>query len=780
MYAGTPTVNDVPYERAFNKITLRDSLSRDAAYLMLDGLGGTTYSGNDANAIAEYSEFGARLLVQIEMKAEPFYQNAVSVSRGIAAAAVPVFAELLGQAALPHVLTTRTRLAGYAGTTWERSIIRVRSAVGPGFFLVVDDVNVQRPGELSIGCTFRSLGEPSLSGSSWRVRQPAAALHLQHLALPGERPTVLSTAVRTPDLRAGGSELDVQVLREIRAGRYLAGEPVRFVNCFYGDAAADPVDRTARALSRDLFRIDGPAGATFVAIGPAPHRLGPFLSDAEMTVLCGSSLSLLGVSRLSANGKTFLETDGAVHVTVDVHAATLHLQTTALRHVRTVVWEPEQSISLPLEDADGPVSVGAARVRLAHAGELRAIIQQAHAELTPAASVQTAAANAPASAGLQVEEVRRDLAPGSVPAACIAVADLDGVGGPEVVFAGPGATITAVHIADGSILWRAPASGPPLGVWAGAGEPDVPAVLCAASNATVSAFAADGTRLWTHSSTPRYYGSSGAVYRVTAGAFGAHGEWLAVAGLHGGVEVLDSKGSLLHTTEVYAHAIDQLTTLGDRARGWIALNSKASGLWLYRPATGTLVGGYARQWGTTGHVQIPCDLDGRSVLLTATSNGAGCFVLDSDAMARPAPGSVEGAGTWFVKSGEEVRGLLAIGSDDPASQRVLCGTETGFLAVLDARGKVLSEHLLQSPISTLVRLDRGPGDAPIILAAGSGPQLTALTDDCRTVGTWANIDEGAIESVWAVAPNHILARFSGGRVALLEIRTDHHGGPRDP
>ena len=73
---------------------MRDGLGPDDQYLLLDGLGGITYSGNDAGAICEYSRYGERLLVQIEGKPDPFYQNFVSVSRGNALDPTGTFARV--------------------------------------------------------------------------------------------------------------------------------------------------------------------------------------------------------------------------------------------------------------------------------------------------------------------------------------------------------------------------------------------------------------------------------------------------------------------------------------------------------------------------------------------------------------------------------------------------------------------------------------------------------------------------------------------------------------
>ncbi|MCK5802074.1 MAG: hypothetical protein KAI66_04545 [Lentisphaeria bacterium] len=769
VYAGTPKINKVSYEHTFSKITFRDSLARDGAYLMLDGLGGTTYSGNDANAIAEFSEFGTPLLVQIEMKAEPFYQNAISVSRGITASAVPVFAELDLQADLPKVMVTTTRLADYADTTWTRRIVRMKGAEKTGFFLVVDDVAVHRGGDVSLSCTFRSLGEPILDGNSWRVRQERASLRLDCVPVPGENAALLSTAVRSPDLGAGNSALTVQILRQTRAEQFRDGDHARFVNCFYGSPADTPISRQTQAVSRNVFRIEGPEGVTVVAIGTAgPVRLGPIQADAALTVLSGNSLSLFGLRGLEVDGKPLLLANGTIHAALDLERSTLTLQTTRLKNPRTVVWTPEETVQLALDKADGQVRVGDSTVRIERIDLLPKAITTALASMPHDAVPPVAhkAASTP-SPKLQVTELAHNLAPAPLPASCVAVADLDGDKRQEVVFGGPDRALTAMRVDDESVLWRAVAPGPILGIWAGLGRQGNPAVLCATANATVSAFDIDGKLLWTHRSKQKYYGSSGAIYRVTAGPLGANGEWLAVAGLHGGISVLDAKGAVLRSTKVYAHAIDQLTPLGDHGVGWIALNSKASGLWLYRPATGTLVNGYARQWGTTGYVQTPCVLDGRNVLLTATSNGAGCFVLDAAAMANPAPKSVQAAGTWSLKSGEEVHGLVSI--DDAGDTRLICGTRTGFLSVFDTAGKLRMQKLLPSPVSGLATIDLGGDTGRVLLAMGHQPQLTILTRDCHVLGSWTCEGETALENVWKIGVKRLLARFADGRVALLEL-----------
>jgi hypothetical protein len=75
---------DVPFEKAFDKLSLRSGFGPQDEYLMLDGVAGGSHSYDDVNTIGEFSANGRRWLCETDIFNGPTlaFHNAVTVARG--------------------------------------------------------------------------------------------------------------------------------------------------------------------------------------------------------------------------------------------------------------------------------------------------------------------------------------------------------------------------------------------------------------------------------------------------------------------------------------------------------------------------------------------------------------------------------------------------------------------------------------------------------------------------------------------------------------------------
>jgi len=124
-YAAThPAADQPPLERCFDKISFREAMHPDAAYLLLDGLSNGGHKHLDGNSLPRLTLFDRIWLADNDyFKAPVKFHNSITVFRDGQSAAIPPYTELVGAGESPRYGYSRTRLANYAGADWMRTII---------------------------------------------------------------------------------------------------------------------------------------------------------------------------------------------------------------------------------------------------------------------------------------------------------------------------------------------------------------------------------------------------------------------------------------------------------------------------------------------------------------------------------------------------------------------------------------------------------------------------------------------------------------------------------
>jgi hypothetical protein len=154
-YGGEPEPLKVPYERAFDKITFRESLERECPFLLLDGFGRGKHLHYDTNNLIKYHADGQDWLIDGDyLVRNTTEHNMISVIRdGRADQLVPPAASLDAQADLDTCAFVRSTVANYNGADWSRNVLWLK---GVGF-LLVDELKAVKEGDFRFENVFKHL-----------------------------------------------------------------------------------------------------------------------------------------------------------------------------------------------------------------------------------------------------------------------------------------------------------------------------------------------------------------------------------------------------------------------------------------------------------------------------------------------------------------------------------------------------------------------------------------------------------------------------------------------
>jgi len=175
-YQRTPgryTVDALPYERCFKRITLRSGFEPDDAYIVIDGLQGIEWSYDDINAIVLFDALGEHLLKSqwdartVESRLE---MNTLFVSRGRPGAKQSVASEIVHRD--DRVLSLRAR--EHDGVTWTRHI---RWEGGP-WLLICDEVQAREQSDYYLAQTWLSHHAFEIDGVQATAQAGDVTLHI--------------------------------------------------------------------------------------------------------------------------------------------------------------------------------------------------------------------------------------------------------------------------------------------------------------------------------------------------------------------------------------------------------------------------------------------------------------------------------------------------------------------------------------------------------------------------------------------------------------------------
>ncbi|HPM81696.1 MAG TPA: PQQ-binding-like beta-propeller repeat protein, partial [Candidatus Anammoximicrobium sp.] len=331
-YAAThPAEDQPPLERCFDKITFREALHPDAAYLLLDGLSNGGHHHLDGNSLPRLTLFDRIWLADNDyFKAPVKFHNSVTVFRDGQSAAIPPCAELVAAGQSPRYGYSRTRLANYAGVDWTRTIIWLRQQQA---FAVLDRLTALDDNEYQFRTLWHGVGAAKLSDDGLLLTQKGPSLWVQ--IAPGPVLELHDDAELGANWRGyEHAEPVVRSLEAVSTVKLAKGESYLFASVLHGkaDGIAEPwgLDFLDRA---DGVRLSTADGVLDLVLDPARSRArdGSFETDAQCMVVSGDGLTLLGATRASSADRELLKSAEPASVDLDAEKTPESLRKIALR-----------------------------------------------------------------------------------------------------------------------------------------------------------------------------------------------------------------------------------------------------------------------------------------------------------------------------------------------------------------------------------------------------------------------------------------------------------------
>lgn len=701
--ASWPEEKRPPSERLFDKISFREAMNPDAAYLLLDGLGNGGHKHLDANAVLQITRFGRIWLADNDyFKAQVKYHNSLMVFRDGQSAPLPTYTELLGAGETPRFGFSRTRLNGYAGADWDRAIAWNKAS---NAFLVLDRMTAREAGEYQFRLLWHGVGKAELTPDGLRLEQKGPALWIQIAPGPELR---LTDDPELGENWKGYPYADpvVRSLAAIATVRLKAGESYLFATAIHGsaDGSESPwklasIDAASGAIAQT------PQGPLAVALGPSRGQAPAAMpeTDAQLIAADGQRISLLAATSARTAAGVLHRSDAPASIDLELpeaanalthspcRAPIPNLKPTATAPPQPIVWERDLATIAPSAPATNRPPFHITRIAAARLSRTAPDLLVATAEGTLFALKDDGSPRWQIPVGCRIND--------------IAAADLDADGRDEILVARQDHSVAALA-ADGRELWKRELKyyrRPPYVNIVRSGDIDgdgKPEVIAGGENWRFYAFRGDGTELWNYES----------VHPSRSGA---------VADLDG-----DGKAEVVCGTHYY----------------WVsALNSDGTRRWSYHMgpicydvATGNFDGTRSRGvilGGGDGIAHI-LSHDGKPRAQFDTGDEVrkvACADLDGDGHDEALAGSMShslycfngnGALRWRQDLGAPITALITLGQDKRAV--AIAATAGGGLTTLDAKGKALASRGLASRIVDLSTL------GPLITAATADGRVTCL------------------------------------------------------
>ena len=433
---------NIPAERAFDKLALREGFGEEDLYLLLDGTSTFAHGHDDGNSIERLTWKGRMWLAETDYiwRRPRFHSMVVSICDG-ESREPPALTSLDWAEDLGPVAFTRTSLVAYNGTDWTRDLIWARGR----FLLAVDSINLREEADYDLRCLWRVIGDAGLEGGALTVSQRGVYFRIAgagdgtHIRLEAEGERVAGQDPYASYEYAGGPTR-VLVQQHTRSGR--TGEVVRYFNLLVAGTQDEVAGCRIWRVAANAVAARAGGATCLTGVAPQAVAIGPVRAEAGAFLLSGDTIALVNGTACEA-GAVRLAADWPVHVCLRLSEGAGRIA--AAREVRleiggleglTIDGEPAVGLAV-LEPGDHELSFAPT---VSEAVE-RAASAAAYEAPAPAPKVRVPAP-APAHLPAPAWEVRMEGA----------VSCLDGSGGTVAVGTRPG-EITAVD-ANGQVLWR--------------------------------------------------------------------------------------------------------------------------------------------------------------------------------------------------------------------------------------------------------------------------------------------------------------------------------------
>ncbi|MCK5803356.1 MAG: hypothetical protein KAI66_11010, partial [Lentisphaeria bacterium] len=160
-YETFPVDNRPPLNLCFDKVTFREALDSQAAYLLLDGLSNGGHKHYDGNSISRLTQFDRIWLADNDYYKQPVkFHNSMLVFRDGASEQIPAYTQLLGSGESDAYGYSRSRVNGYAGADWDRTIIWLKALKA---FVILDKLTAIESGDYQFRLLWHGVGAAELT-----------------------------------------------------------------------------------------------------------------------------------------------------------------------------------------------------------------------------------------------------------------------------------------------------------------------------------------------------------------------------------------------------------------------------------------------------------------------------------------------------------------------------------------------------------------------------------------------------------------------------------------
>lgn len=429
---------NVPRERTFHQLVMREGLGRDAQYLRLDGINDGIANGGDGNSIPWVTD-GRPWMTGVGKwgggKTMKWYNSALVLRDGQLTDRLVALCDLQLAADLPTASFVRSMMREYNGTDWARNIAWVKGK----YWVVFDQFLAREADDYSIMC-------------QWF--HGAREVDEQYRAIQTQRD---HTLVLQP---AGGSKPFVTFLDDDRAilrqgvhGQMPAGDEVTMAALLYGHPKEQEHAYAVRRVAENLVLVDEPDRQVLIGVAPlgkADEALTPgggLRAKCTMLALAVDEASFAGLTSV-ANGMPTAEADRPIDLHVNLLTGEVTAGASEATTVRLLAAAGEPGVGLAAGEhrAIGTLAPEALAALLA---DVRAAI--AEAAQAPTAAAQEQQADYPRQL---VEQWRFRVPEGEDAGVGITRnADLDGDGVAEVLVGTRDGRLFCLN-ADGTERWQ--------------------------------------------------------------------------------------------------------------------------------------------------------------------------------------------------------------------------------------------------------------------------------------------------------------------------------------
>jgi hypothetical protein len=700
-------------DRCVDKITFRETMAPQAAYLLLDGLSNGGHKHLDGNSLPRLTQFERIWLADNDyFKAQVKYHNSLLVFKDGESAPIPDYCELLGAGETPRYGFSRTRTSGYAGVDWDRTVLWLKAQRA---FVVLDRVVPKEEGRYQLRLLWHGIGAAEISGNGMLLTQKGPSFRLD--LAPGPGLTLQNDEALGENWRGyPHAEPVVRSLSTIAAVDLGAGEPYLFATALHGRPDGTVTPWRLRPVARaDGVLVQTDSGNVGIVLGPMQAwPSGPALqSDACAIVTDDAGLTLLG-STSAKFGETVLHAaaqpqctdiagpkDGLAPARLPTREPKAMITAGTAAKPLPVVWEqrlvPPATQNVPKAQSAGAIEPSAFNITRIAAARLDSGQAQPHVLVATREGTLRA---------LKPDGTQQWAVQVGCPLNDVTAADLDRDGSDEIVLSRQDGHVCVLD-STGKERWKQKLEfyrRPPYVNVVRTGDLDgdgVPEVIAGAENWRFYAYKADGTPLWNYESV--HPSRSGAVADLDGDGrcevlCGTHYYWLPA--LKGdGTKLWDySFGPICY--DVTTGAFD-----GDKTRGVVI--GGGDGYVHYLAANGKLRMKYNTGDEVKHVLAADVDADGKDEILAGSlSHYVYCFGAD-------------GKRRWAVDLGGPVS-ALSVARIAGGQSLVAVGTATGRVVTLGSDGAILAASDLGKAVVDML------ADSATVLVATEDGRLRQL------------------------------------------------------